>query len=142
MAANPDAEILVRYRMVGGPTSVDQRLTVHSSGFVVLEERHRSRGPTELRVSSNELDQIRSALDQIPAERWSSGSGLSSLRAKSQLKSLLRPWVDDLPYFEVKAAGRTIAGLTDEERAAEAAVTLLDNLRVHAIQTAETLNPT
>lgn len=146
MGQGADAEILVRYRTVGGPVAVDQSLTVHSNGFVVLEERHRNRGPTELRVSLKELDRIRSALDQIPAWRWSSGSGLNSLRFRSHVKALLTPWddykFDHRPFFELALADRSIAGEVGDEPAAEAALELLDSLRVHAVRTAEELDPT
>ena len=40
------AAVLVRYRVLGGPVGVDQRLTVFEDDAVELNERHRSRAPT------------------------------------------------------------------------------------------------
>src|SRR5262245_34399190 len=62
--------VLVRYRVCGGPVAVDQRLTVFEDGAVELDERHRTRDSIRLRIDQTELDELRSALEQLPSRRW------------------------------------------------------------------------
>ena len=80
-----DRPVLVRYRVLGGPVSVDQRLAIFEDGAVELDERHRSRDPTWLRLDAAELDRLRSALDEVPESRWSTLPRLALVRAKSRV---------------------------------------------------------
>jgi hypothetical protein len=138
-------QVLVRYRLVGGVASVDQRLTVYADGLVGLDEHHRSRDSTHMRIPSTDLADIRAALEEIPEGRWSRGPTLALSRARVALRHLVTPWPEpDLgrSYFQLRQGRRTIAEEIGGESDAEAARVLLDNVRVNAVRLAESLKPT
>jgi len=66
--------------VAGGPVAVDQRLTVFEDGVVEFDERHRSRDPLRSQLRSLELEELRTALDELPAERWSRFVSLTAAR--------------------------------------------------------------
>ena len=109
-----DRPVLVRYRVLGGPVSVDQRLTVFEDGAVELDERHRSRDPTWLRLEAAELNQVRAAVEGVPESRWSTLPRLALVRAKSRfLSSLsLNQFESSGTHFELKRGNHVIAGET------------------------------
>lgn len=136
---------LVRYRLVGGPAGVDQRLTVFADGLVELDERHRSRDCTRLTIGAREVEQLRAALGQIPEALWSPGPTLALSRAKVAVRGFFRLWPGpDLgrSYFQLRVGRRSISGETESRTEADAARALLDNLRVDAVRMAESLKPT
>jgi PAS domain-containing protein len=136
---------LVTYRFHGGAASVDQRLTVFADGLVELDERHRRRGTTRLTIEERDLEQLRSALAQIPDARWSLGPTLAMTRAKLAFRELLRlGHAPDLgrSFFQLRSGRQSIAGETQSVTEADAARALLDNMRVHAVRQAEEENPT
>jgi hypothetical protein len=142
--------VLIRYRLIGGPVSVDQRITVFEDGAVELDERHRSRDPTWLRLDPAEMDRLRATLEKIPAERWSILPRLMLARLKSWISLFLgaNEWTTSGTHFELKRGHRAIAGeptrfaqargwapwSEPKNRDVMAAVTLLDALRVHAVR--------
>jgi len=137
--------VLVRYRVVGGPAGVDQRLVLHKDGFVELDEHHRSRDRTTLNVSGPDLNRIHAALDAVPESCWSFRSRISIAIARREIKRLFAPWSDmDLgtSFFELRRGRRRICGETGVETPAEEARMLLDSLRVHAVRHAESTKPT
>jgi hypothetical protein len=137
--------VLVQYRLVGGPAGVDQRLTVFSDGLVELDERHRSRDCTQLTIGAQELEQISSALEQVPEAVWSSGPTLALARVKRALRRFFTVWLEPdlgISYFQLRRGRRSFAGETGSETEGIAARDLLDNLRVHAFLLAESLKPT
>jgi hypothetical protein len=143
--------VLVRYRLIGGPAAVDQRMTVFEDGAVQLDERHRSRDPTWLRLDPAEVERLRAALEGIPERRWSILPRLLMARARSGVGLLLgaSEWKTSGAHFELRRGHRAIAG--EPTRFAQArgwapwsepansdvmaAVTLLDALRVDAVRT-------
>jgi hypothetical protein len=138
-------DVLVRYRLVGGPAGVDQRLTLYEDGLVELDERHRSRDRTKLTLGGSDLGRLRDALDRIPESCWSHGSMLGLVQARRGVKRFFTPWPEmDLgaSFFELRRGRRRICGETGEEGEAEEARALLDNLRAHAVGRAEELRPT
>jgi hypothetical protein len=70
--------------------SVDQRVTVFEDGAVELDERHRSRDPTWFCLDAAELDQLRSALEEV-AVRWSPLPKLVLKRVSSASAVRLHP---------------------------------------------------
>jgi hypothetical protein len=128
--------VLVRYRLIGGPVSVDQRITVFDDGAVELDERHRSRAPTWLRLEAAEMDRLRAALEEIPAQRWSVLPRLLLARVKSGIAVFLgaNEWETSGTHFELKRNGRRLAGETPMTFEVATAVQLLDSLRVHAVR--------
>ncbi len=105
--------VLLRYRVVGGPVSVDQRLTVFEDGAVELDERHRSRDPTRLRLDAAELNRLRCALEEVPEPRWSILPRLALVRAKSTLVAVFSlDQFRDFTHVELKRGHRTIAAET------------------------------
>ena len=108
-----DRPVLVRYRVLGGPVSVDQRLTVFEDGSVELDERHRSRDPTWLRLDAAELNRLRSALSDVPESRWSILPRLALARAKRAFIAFFSlNDFDTFTYFELKQDHHVIAGET------------------------------
>jgi hypothetical protein len=141
----PLAPVLVRYRLVGGPAGVDQRLTVFEDGRVELEEHHRSRDDTGLTIPAPELEEIRTALEEIPEGLWLRGPKRALRTAVRAISELFTFWPrHDLgrANFQITRSGRAIAGKAGEETEAEPARELLDSLRVHVVRLAEEQKPT
>lgn len=138
----PSAPGLVRYRVVGGPAGVDQRLTIFEDGLVKLEELHRSRGPLWLAIGSHDLEDLRAALERIPRGRWSRRPALMLKRASVALHYAFS-WQEDLghSFFQVKRGRRTIVGDAGDETDMKA-VMVLDGMRYDAVSRAEELHPT
>jgi hypothetical protein len=126
--------VLVRYRVFGGPAAVDQRLTVFEDGAVELDERHRSRDPTWLRLDASELDRLRAALEELPARHWSVLSRLGLMRVKDLFTLFPGVRVPSGAHFQLKRGGRAIVGGTAEDPELAALVELLDSLRVQAVR--------
>jgi hypothetical protein len=126
--------VLVRYRVFGGPVAVDQRLTVFEDGAVQLDERHRSRDPTWLRLHGPELDRLRAALDELPARRWSVLARPGLIRAKNLFTLFRTVPTPSVAHFQLKRGGRAIVGGTAKDPDLAALVELLDSLRVHAVR--------
>lgn len=116
--------------------SVDQRLTVFEDGAVELDERHRSRDPTWLRLDAAEFDRLRSALEEMPERRWSILPKLALIRVTSAvtLSLSLNQFETRGTHFELKRGRRVIAGESPPDFDVAAVVTLLDALRVHAVR--------
>jgi hypothetical protein len=130
-----DAGVLVRYRYLAG--GVDERLTVFEDGAVKLDERHRSRDPTWLRLDAPELGQVRTELDRIPKPLWARGPELALVRIKSTVAGLGKEEFEDYgSFFQLKRGRHSIAG--EDPSAADirvgAVVTLLETLRMRAIR--------
>jgi hypothetical protein len=131
---------LVRFRVVGGPVDVDQRLTVFEDGAVELDERHRSRDVIRLQLDSAELDGVRSALEQIPDGVW--GLALPRLALGRVKRALTGAWTIFVPEtsdrdYELRRGRRAIVGQKVEIGDyvyISAAVTLLDALLVRAVR--------
>jgi hypothetical protein len=138
--AAPEVGILVRYRVVGGPVDVDQRLTVFEDGAVVLDERHRTRDAIRLQLDAAELEEVRSALAQIPDEVW--GLALPRLAWGRVRRALATAWIPDhstasASDYELRHGRKAI--FKEKVAIAEyidirAAVTLLDALRLRAVR--------
>ena len=126
--------VLVRYRVFGGPAAVDQRLTVFEDGAVQLDERHRSRDPTWLRLDAPELDRLRAALEELPARRWSILARLGLMRVKNLFALFPNVRMPSGAHFQLKRGRRAIVGGTAEDPDLAALVELLDSLRVQAVR--------
>lgn len=130
--------VLVRYRVVGGPVDVDQRLTVFDDGAVELDERHRTRDTIRLHLDAAELEGVRAALEQIPREVW--GSGLPHLTLARMKRALRGTWTifpDSGSDYELRRGRRAIHGARDdigESILVTPLVDRLDELRVRAIR--------
>lgn len=131
---------LVRYRVVGGPVDVDQRLTVFDDGAVELDERHRSRDVIRLRLDAAELGQLRAALEQIPGSVWDSGLPRFALgRVK---RALIRPWTVFVPRspersYELRRGRKAIVGARvdiGDYVYISTLVAALDELRARAVR--------
>jgi hypothetical protein len=140
-AESPPAEggersALVRYRVVGGAADVDQRLTVFDDGHVELLLRHR-RGsePVWAQLDSANLKELRSAIAQLPEDRWSRLPKLALIQAGRGILSGLLPGSQHRRiYFELRQGDRVIAGDEHDELHSSAAVTRLDSLRADAVR--------
>ena len=95
LGAGSSEAVLVLYRVSGGPVAVDQRLTVFEDGRVVLDERHRSRGPISQRLERDELDRLRAGLRQISDTRWSHPGKLRRARTRRWFSDLFAYWERD-----------------------------------------------
>jgi len=126
--------VLVRYRVFGGPVAVDQRLTVFEDGAVQLDERHRSRDPTWLRLRAPELDRLRAALEELPERRWSMLARPRLIRAKNLFNLFRTVPMPSVAHFQLKRGGRAIVGGTAKDPDLAALVELLDSVRVHAVR--------
>jgi hypothetical protein len=103
---------LIRYRVWGG-IGVDQRLTVFDDGAVELDERHRSRDSIWVHVDAPELGRLRSALDELPPERWSPVSRLALARLRRWITGSVKELVgldEDEQLFQLTQGGRAILG--------------------------------
>ena len=129
--------VLVRYRVVGGPMHVDQRLTVREDGHAEVDERHRSRGEISVEVEPGELERLREALAVLPESRWSGAAGLAWARLKRNTVRAIphNRFHGARTHFELRRGGRAISGYADDAGDL-AAVPLLDALRVRAIRSA------
>jgi hypothetical protein len=132
-ALQTQAGVLVRYRVFGGPVSVDQRLTVFEDGAVQLDERHRSRDPIWLQIDAAELEELRVALEELPAERWSNPARLALTRIRSLFILSRIPVLPSGADFQLRRGRRAILGEEIEESDVAALVDLLDALRVRAV---------
>ena len=128
------SEVLVRYRVSGGPVRVDQRLSVLSDGTVELDERHRGREAIRLTIGSSELERVRSALDTAEPDRWPTGFGFTWQKLKGRLRDLL-PYVQPRTHFELRR-GRHATAWPDANLDPSVAdlVETLDEIRVRAVQ--------
>jgi hypothetical protein len=127
------ADVLVRYRVFGGPVGVDQRLTVFEDGAVHLDERHRSRDPIWLRIDAAELEKLRVALEGLPAERWSNPARLALTRIRSLFILSRIPVLTSGADFQLRRGRRAIPGNAIEESDVAALVELLDAVRARAV---------
>ena len=107
-----------------------------------LDERHRTRESTWLTIDSEDVAELRAALEKVPGEWWSRGPTLALQRMRDWMKDLFS-FYDDFAgdfYFQMKRGRRAISGkvqpITDLM-----AVALLDALRLDAFNLAEALNP-
>jgi hypothetical protein len=132
----PDADILVRYRVSGGPAAVDQRLTLFEDGAAELDERHRSRDAVQIRLDRGELDAIREALEGVPAARWAGRGRRVLARAGRSVKDVPRRMSHAPPgaLVEVSRGARAIVDPAAGDPDLDALVTLLDAARVRAIR--------
>ena len=114
--------------------AVDQRLTVFEDGAVQLDERHRSRDPTWLRLRAPELDRLRAALEELPERRWSMLARPRLIRAKNLFNLFRTVPMPSVAHFQLKRGGRAIVGGTAKDPDLAALVELLDSVRVHAVR--------
>jgi hypothetical protein len=130
--------VLVRYRVVGGPVAVDQRLTVFEDGAVELHERHRRRSSARLRLDAGELQRLRHALERVPTDRWSTFPRMTLSRAGSAIiggfGSVFRGIETSGTHYELRRGRRRISGQISTDVDVPAPVTLLDELRVAAVR--------
>jgi hypothetical protein len=127
----------VRYRVFGGPVSVDQRLTVFEDGAAQLDERHRDRDAIWLSVDAAELESLRAALHELPPQRWVTPVRLALARIMRLVRGLFIPTAPGSPpgtHFELRWGRHTIVDVTPADPALAAVVELLDGLRVRAVQ--------
>ena len=135
---------VLSYRAHGGPMKVDQRLTVREDGSALLEERHRSRGPTELALDSVEVEGLRAALDAVPGGHWSRVPAALRIRRGD----LWRVFGLSQRHFaptrvRVRREGRNLTGwLDDPDPALEDLLRRLEDLRARAVRNAEEVSPT
>lgn len=116
----------MRYRRAGGMAGLDQRLTVHEDGRVVLEDR-KSRARAETQAGDAELGRLRAALDEVPAGEWH-GLGGALLRS-------MAPRSQEGMRFELRRGSRRITGHAGRHDTALAAVLgELDELLARAVR--------
>jgi hypothetical protein len=110
------AGVLVSYRVFGGTTGVDHRLTVFENGAVELDERHRSRDSIWIQMSPSELEGLRSALSELPPDLWSRPTRLGLARIGDGFRGLLgflNPFdmdIDSEMDFRIRWGKRVIFG--------------------------------
>ena len=132
----PDTDILVRYRVSGGPAAVDQRLTLFEDGAAELDERHRSRDAVRIQLDRAELEAIREALEGVSAARWAGPGRRVLARAGRSVREMPRRMSNAPPgaRVEVSRGGRAIVDPEAGDPDLDALVTLLDSARVRAIR--------
>ena len=114
---------LLRYRVHGGHVRVDQRLTLFEDGTGELDERHRTRDPIRLEVSSREVERIRGLLGTVSSRRGSAGDWLR--RRISPVKG---------PRFRLTWGGHKITAVDPDDPELAELVALLDEIRLRAIR--------
>jgi hypothetical protein len=130
--------VLVRYRVVGGPVAVDQRLTVFEDGAVELDERHRRRSSVRLHLDSAQLERLRSALERVPANRWSRFPGMTLARAGGAIIGGFTSVFHDIDKsgtrYELRRGPHRISGRMSTDDDVPPVVSMLDDLRVQAVR--------
>jgi hypothetical protein len=114
---------LLRYRVHGGPVRVDQRLTLLEDGSGNLDERHRSRSPIRLEVSSGELERIRELLDAVSNRRGGVGEWLRQRVSPGEGHRFRLTW-----------DGHKVTAPDPDDPALAELLALLDELRLRAIR--------
>ena len=126
-------EILLTYRVRGGPAHVDQRMTVYEDGRIELDERHRSREPVALQLDAAELRKLQAGLDAVPAEEWSSPAGL----ALGRFGNLLKTSIGRVPPnadIRVTRGGRALGGSALEDPNVASLVEQLNEICARAVR--------
>ena len=123
----------VRYRRSGGMAGLDQRLTVHPDGRVVLEDR-KSRGRSEIQANDTEVAGVNALLDAVPKSEW---HGLAGAILRNSM-----PRSQEGMRFEVRRGSRRITGHAGRHDAPlTAALAALDELLAQAVRERRATEP-